>query len=226
MKKLIVANWKSHKSPVQAAAWLAEYTPLVSGAQVDVVLVPAFPLLSSVQAHLTQLHSSLLLGMQDISPFPPGSYTGAVVAENVIGLGVKYVIVGHSERRRYFRETHQDVANKVDQVLEAGLTPIVCVDDDYVRLQAAAIPENHLSQCIVAYEPLASIGNGHNQPVSEVVPVVQRIRDVWGQVPVLYGGSVEPHNVGEYLAIVDGVLVGHASLEAQTFAAMVTAAAA
>jgi triosephosphate isomerase len=228
MKKFIVGNWKSNKHPQSAQQWVQEFDQAIIkpwDADVEVIVAPSFPLLPTVQWHssITPKLANLKLCVQDISPLAAGSYTGAVSVENVQGLGVAYAIVGHSERRRYFQETHQDVANKVARCIEADITPIVCVDDEYIAGQAAAISSDYLNKCIVAYEELGAIGTGHNEPVEHVKEIVQRIKVVFNEVDVLYGGSVKPANVKNYLEISSGVLVGGASLQAKSFAEIVTA---
>ncbi|MDQ3008565.1 MAG: triose-phosphate isomerase [bacterium] len=219
MAKLIIANWKSYKSIEQAQAWLQEYHAEISSSSsgAQVVVLPAFPLLSTVADNL----QSLQLGTQDISPFPAGAYTGAVSTENLAGLPVKYALLGHSERRRYFHETHMEVANKVDLCLSQGITPIVCVDDEYINVQAAAISESNLSKCMVAYEALESIGSGLPQPISKIKETKDSITNVFGPVPVIYGGSVSSESAAEYLLVCDGVLVATHSLEAKDFARLV-----
>lgn len=226
MSKLIVANWKSHKTRSQAQAWFAELAPLAQKWDLDkvhVVVAPPFSLLSVVDQEVDQVTLPIDVGIQDLSPFPPGSYTGAIAVENIEEFGVKYVIVGHSERRRYFHETHAEVANKVERAIEAGLTPIVCLDDEYAEEQAAAINPDLISQCIVAYEPLEAIGNGHNQPLEEVAPVVASIKTLFPAAAIIYGGSVSAENVAQYTTVCDGVLVGTKSLAAADFAALVSA---
>ncbi len=155
--------------------------------------------------------------MQDLSKFAAGSYTGAVSTANLADLHVKYAILGHSERRNYFHETHADVAGKVAQALDVGITPVVCVDREYVQAQAAAIAPEQLNKCVIAYEPLSAIGTGNNAPVDVVKQTVDQIRQVFGDVSVLYGGSVTAENISEYLLVTDGALVGGASLEIGIF---------
>lgn len=219
MDQLIIANWKSNKNFTEIEAWLNDFAPTIKTEQ-EVIIAPPYPFLKLV-ADKAQQATNLSLAVQDLSPFPAGSYTGAVSVQNLEGLQVKYAILGHSERRRYFAETHQDVAKKVDQALANGIQPIVCLDTDYLADQAAALPEKQLEKCIVAYEPLAAIGSGHNTKPKEVEKVVERVRIVFGQVPVLYGGSVDPSNVADYRSVVDGVLVGGASLKAKVFAQLI-----
>ena len=149
MSKLIIANWKSQKNIKEAGIWLdiikAERDSFEEGVQV--VVAPPYPLLPAVAEKAEE--AGIEIAVQDISPFEAGSYTGAVSAYNLSGLSVKYAIVGHSERRLYFHETHADVARKVTQAIEHGITPVVCVDHDFVYEQAAVIDEEYLEQCIV-----------------------------------------------------------------------------
>ncbi len=222
MTPLLIANWKSHKNEAQALAWLEIFAAFWSKyqGQSQVVIAPPASLLGSLDWFFREkiastLPGQLSLGVQDLSPFPSGAYTGALSIENIANFQVKYAIVGHSERRRYFHETHAEVANKVDQALAAGITPVVCVDVDYVESQAAAIARDQLEKCVVAYEPLEAIGSGVNQPIIEVKPVVSAIKAAFGKVPILYGGSVSSQNVAEYTDVVDGFLVGSKSLDAQ-----------
>lgn len=221
MKKFLIANWKSNKTITEARQWAEQFsTTQFSAEKTAVIVAPPTPLLIAVREGLPE---SMSLAAQDVSPFTAGSYTGAVAARTLAGL-VSYAIVGHSERRRHFGETHQSVAQKVTQACSEGLTPVVCVDQDYVAEQAAAIEQELLSKCIVAYEPLGAIGTGNNVSVDEVTTVATSITANFGEVPVLYDGSVKPDNVGEYLLVSDGVLVGGASLDAAEFAQLVTQA--
>jgi triosephosphate isomerase len=147
-----------------------------------------------------------------------GAYTGAVSAQSLQEFGVTYVLVGHSERRKYFHETDQDVALKVRQVLDGGMQPVLCIDEPYLHSQAAAIDTSVYSSLIIAYEPVAAIGTGKSMNVGTVQEVSARIKQTFGDgVPVLYGGSVTDENVAEYLLVADGALVGGASLEARDF---------
>jgi triosephosphate isomerase len=227
MSKLIIANWKSHKNLAEAGEWLTEFADSgVTGSAdtLTVAIAPSFPLVSNVATFLQSLSlSKIKVAVQDISPFPPGAYTGAVAAPTLQGLGITYAILGHSERRKYFHETHQEVANKVDQALQAGIIPVVCVDDEYVTQQASAIRPDVLSECVVAYEDLESIGTGKNKDPDMVARVTAMIKEAFGPVKVLYGGSVSVSNIATYLEITDGVLVGTHSLVAQDFISLLRA---
>jgi len=217
--KLIIANWKSHKNQQTALEWLTTFKQSkIHNPESSIIIAPPMSLLSIVKNNLPE---EVSLAVQDISPFPAGKYTGAVSSQNLEGLDIKYVIVGHSERRRYFHETHNDIANKVAQCIEANITPIVCVDDEYISSQAAAIKQEHLSKCVVAYEELSAIGSGKNMPVEKVQEVFEQIKKYFGETKLIYGGSVDASNVQDYLDICDGVLVGTASLDVNDFVAMI-----
>jgi len=222
MSKLIVANWKSHKNSTSAQSWWTSFQPQLASfsSEAKVVLCPPFSLLFELR-ELVAAEPDLVLGVQDLSPFPAGAYTGAISAENVESFGVRYAILGHSERRRYFHETHQEIANKVDQALQAGIKPILCLDTPYLAAQTTALSSEQLEQCIVAYEPIEAIGTGDEESVVAVTLAVEKIRQLFGQVPVIYGGSVSEKNAAGYFAVTDGVLVGTHSLESAAFASIV-----
>ncbi len=164
------------------------------------------------------------LAIQDISPFPAGAYTGAVTARNLDGFGVQYAIVGHSERRRYFYETNQDVANKVTMCVEAGITPIVCVTRDEVEAQANSIADAERKKCIVVFEPVEHIGTGTTDTLEHILKIRARVRTAFGDVPFLYGGSVDTKSDTELLLHkgIDGFLVGSASLDAGEFSKLIS----
>ena len=223
MPKLIVANWKSQKSLTQAEAWLQTVHDLLGAFPPDfslpkdttIALTPPFPFIVPLRSAIEKL--GWQLGVQDISPFPAGSYNGAVSGVNLQGLGVKYTLVGHSERRRYFHETVQTVARKIEQALDVGITPIICVDQQTVEAQAAALDEGLNGQWLVAYEPAQAIGSGHNVPLSEVKEFQSKVQRLFGAVPFLYGGSVDELNISEYLLVTDGAIISTASLDAKQF---------
>ncbi|MBU0978938.1 MAG: triose-phosphate isomerase family protein [Patescibacteria group bacterium] len=227
MQKLVVANWKSNKSVAESLIWcerLMANCPKIHP-RIKVVVAPAFPSLASVADFFTHHPNlSLVLGIQDISPLAAGSYTGAVSGQNLRGLGVKYALVGHIERRRYFGETNQDIAKKVEMAVDAGLIPIVCVEKENARAQATAIRPDLRAQCIVSYDPSSAISThagGTRKPVGEVSEVIRMIKSEFGCDQVIYGGSVTEENVAEYMLIADGVLVCGASLDPVQFARVV-----
>lgn len=224
MQKLILANWKSNKSVEQAETWFAELERIGVGVgeSFTIAVAPPFPLLPVVSEGASAL--GWKVAVQDLSSFPAGSYTGAVSAANLKGFSVAYAILGHSERRRYFHETPEDVARKVDQAVEAGIQPVVCVDESNVEAQAATLTQASAERCIVAYEPSGAIGTGDNVSVAQVKEFRARVEQLFGSVPLLYGGSVDEQNIAEYLLVTDGVLLGGASLEADQFARVLQSA--
>lgn len=214
-KKLFVANWKSNKTAEEVKEWLDNFSPYI-GLEKEVVIAPPYPFLHLVKEKIAN-NESLSLAVQDLSAYPAGSYTGEVCTRNLEGLEVKYAILGHSERRRYLGETHLDVANKVSLAVESGMTPIVCVDQEYIEDQALVIESELLPKCIVAYEPLSAIGTGEPLSGQAVLKVVKIIKKYFGEIQVLYGGSVTADNVHIYNEVTDGVLVGGASLDPEQF---------
>jgi len=228
MSKLVVANWKSNKNLTEVKTWLDQFftpglSPLLESKAIELALAPPFVFIESV-AYAVDNFKRVSLATQDLSPFPAGSYTGAVSAVNLSEWPVKYVIVGHLERRRYFHETENDVALKVEQALANKLTPIVCVDDEIISSQASKLDRRVWAKTIIAYEPKGAIGTGLAQDSQLVAEMVKRIRlEYADDVPVLYGGSVNELNINDYFLVSDGVLVGSISLEADRFLTLIQA---
>lgn len=220
MSKLIIANWKSNKTAATAIEWSQQFNVEIKDS-VEIVVAPSYHLVTVVREHLPE---NVHLAAQDVSSFPMGSYTGAVNAQQLKDMNVTHCIVGHSERRKYFHETHQDIAAKISQLVTNNIAPILCLDEDYIEEQADALESKNIPNLIVAYEPLSAIGSGNNAPVDQVTRVVEKIHQVYGDVPVIYGGSVDERSVNEYLLVSDGVLVGGASLEPANFSKVVAAA--
>ena len=211
-------------------------------ADAEVVLCP--PFVSLVGVAETVRGTSLKVGAQDMHYEDKGAFTGAVSAPMLQGL-CQYVILGHSERRREFGETDEMVNRKVRKVLEAGLRPILCVGEVLEQRQQGreyAVVSASLMAClegvasatglVVAYEPVWAIGTGVAATAEEVQVMASLIRQLLGRqfgeeeaaiVPVLYGGSVTPENIQEFVALaeIDGALVGGASLDADGFAEIV-----
>lgn len=190
----------------------------------QVILAPPFVDLMFFSNRLlnTEKNSHVKLAVQDISPFPAGAYTGAIGTKNLEGFGVSYAIVGHSERRHYFHETNNEVANKVRESLACHITPIVCVTKDTVIPQASAIEDRDRSHVIVAFEPIENIGTGITDSLSDILQTKERVTNSFGDVPYIYGGSVDTKTDPDLLRsdAVDGFLVGTASLEADAFRAL------
>ncbi|MBU0480743.1 MAG: triose-phosphate isomerase [Proteobacteria bacterium] len=217
----LLANWKSHKTMAQTENWLNEFSRLYHPVpQLKVILAPPMVYLAPIMRMIRNqggIHH-LSLATQDLSPFPLGSYTGAIAAEMVQGM-VDFAILGHSERRRYFHETNQDIANKVNQAVAADIQPIVCIDQPYARAQLAAMDEGDLNKLIIGYGPVEAIGIDRAHSVAEVRLGVREIQSLAPQAPILYGGSVNGENAADYLGIagVSGLMVGTASLDVEEF---------
>ena len=219
---IVLANWKSHKSLSEAEAWMKKFGQLYhpeSG--LEVIIAPSFPYLVPMGQMLQEFDADhhITLAAQDLSPFPFGPYTGAVAADMVSDLA-GYAILGHSERRRYFHETNQEVANKLSEAVAAGMKPIVCVDEPYARAQIAALNDDELNDLIIGYGPAEAIGGNIPQRPEEASSAMEKIQEIVPGKPILYGGSINKDNAADYLQIdgVTGLMVGTASLDPSEFA--------
>jgi triosephosphate isomerase len=224
MSKYIVGNWKSNKTLEEAFEWLKVVGPATHTSENIIVLCPPFPFLYPLHQEIEKHSYNVKLGVQNISPYPAGSYTGEVTTRNLEELGVEFVILGHSERRKYFGETAQIVSNKVNLALEVGITPIVCVDKKQIVPQAFAIEKSQRERCLIAYEPMEYIGTGTSEPVEVAKEVLETVKKEFSRnMGVLYGGSVNPETDQDYTedGLFQGVLVGTASLDAKKFIEMV-----
>lgn len=221
----LVANWKSHKTLAEAEHFVTEgSTPTENVTQ---IICPPVPYLASISQLIKSQQLSVSLGVQDVSPYPFGAYTGAV-AVDMVKEWVTYAIIGHSERRRYFHESDQEVANKVSRALEAGITPILCVDEPYLESQIGTLDEGLRGTCLFAYEPVSAIGSGHPDTPEHAEAVAQRVQaQVRAEVVVLYGGSVTAENIKSFTdqPHIAGALVGGASLDPQSWHALIKAVA-
>lgn len=222
-KKYVVGNWKSNKNRMDAQMWFSRFAELYTPVDgLEVIVAPSFICLCSLSEYVHALGiTNLSMAAQDISPFPKGSYTGAVAADMVKGM-VDYVIIGHSERRRYFRETSQDTANKMTEAVDAGLKPIVCIDQPYAMSQLTALHDIDCDEMILAYGPVdATTARVPEQP-SRVAEAAQFISQVHPRRPVVYGGSLTVENVDDYIALpeLSGLFVGQSSLDADAFATL------
>lgn len=245
-KKVIAANWKMYKTPEQAQQFFREFLPLVAGHDRDEIVVcpPFIDLPVSVQA---ANGANVAVGAQDVHWEKDGAYTGEICSIMLLSIGVTHVIIGHSERRQYFGETDDIVNLKLKAALESGLTPICCVGEvleereaglteDVLRRQCLrafhAISNKKAAKLIVAYEPVWAIGTGKTATPQMAADAHALIRaeaaKTFGQehadnLRILYGGSVKPENVKSLMAEaeIDGALVGGASLDPTSFAAIV-----
>jgi triosephosphate isomerase len=242
----MAANWKMYKTPDQTREFFRDFLPLVAGHARDEIVVcpPYIDLADAVEA---VKGSSVAIGAQNVHWKEEGAFTGEISAAMLLALGVKHVIVGHSERRQYFGETDDTVNIRLKAALEAGLTPICCVGevleereagltDDVLRRQCVrafhAISAKKAAKMVVAYEPVWAIGTGKTatpEIAAEAHAVIRREAteifgvEFSGKLRILYGGSVKPENAATLMAQeeIDGALVGGASLNAKSFAAIV-----
>src|SRR2546422_9355296 len=248
--RLIVGNWKMHKTIPEAVELVKHLTALLKESpptNVTTVLAPPFTALSAVASALTAHGLSktppVELAAQDVHWEDAGAYTGEISPPMLKDLGCRYVIVGHSERRRSFGETDAIVRKKVLAALRHGLRPIVCIGETWSQragnqtesVLAAQLTEaltgvdkDQGPEVVIAYEPVWAIGSGKPATPTQAREAHRHIRArltaLWGhetgeRVPILYGGSVTPENIGELLAIleVDGALVGGACLDPPPF---------
>jgi triosephosphate isomerase len=245
-KKLIAANWKMHKTPSGAHAFVHDFLPLVAGHDRDeIVLCPPFVDLAVTVEALKG--SGIFVGAQNVHWAKEGAFTGEVSPHMLEAVGVTHVIIGHSERRQYFAETDDTVNRRLETALDAGLTPIVCVGevleeresgltDDVLRRQCtrafSGISAKKAAKMTVAYEPVWAIGTGKTatpQIAASAHAVIRgEAEEAFGaefaeQLRILYGGSMKPDNAKALMseAEIDGGLVGGASLDAKSFAAIV-----
>ena len=223
--KLVAGNWKMFKGPAETVAFLDELEP---PAGVEIVVCPAFASLA------VAVGRGLPVYAQNVHWAEQGAFTGEVSAPMLRELGVEGAIVGHSERRQLFAETDETVRMRCAAALEAGLRVIACVGeteaereagetDAVLRRQIAAIPRH--DALVIAYEPVWAIGTGKTATPELAQQAHQTIKELH-DTRVLYGGSVKPENAAELLTqpAVDGALVGGASLEPESFAAICRAA--
>jgi len=245
-KKVMAANWKMYKNPAQTEAFFRDLLPMVSGHDRDeIVICP--PYIDLAVAIPAAKGSNVAVGAQDLHWEKEGAYTGEVSPGMLVDIGCTHVIIGHSERRQYFGETDDVVNRKLKAALEAGLTPIVCVGEVLEEREAGSTEDVLRRQClrafntisakkavklIIAYEPVWAIGTGKTatpQLASEAHLVIRgEAAKTFGQefadaLRILYGGSVKPENVKALMAEeeLDGALVGGASLDPKSFAAIV-----
>ena len=249
-KRIIAANWKMHKTHLEAIQAVQKLGYLVDTDdtdKTDVVIVPPFTALRSVQTLIDSDKLPFGLGAQDVYPEDKGAFTGEISSPMLVALKVEYVIVGHSERRQMFGEDDLMVNKKVRAVLGYGMTPIVCVGEtleerdadgteskvtQQVRRAYDNVDAEQAATTVIAYEPIWAIGTGRNAEPGDAGRVVEVIRQTLADkfdgsvaqaVRVQYGGSVKPGNIRSFLAHpeIDGALVGGASLDPEDFALII-----
>jgi triosephosphate isomerase len=244
---LIAGNWKMNKAIAEAEAFIQALLPRVSSAGADVGICPPYP---ALQAMVDSARGSRVeVFAQNVHEAESGAFTGEISLPMLLELDVDGAIVGHSERRQYFCETDRALQQKVPAILAAGLRPILCVgeteeerenDETQRKLRnqvgeaLGKVEEERLADVVIAYEPIWAIGTGKvatpDQAQEAIAFIRALVNDRSGEqaerIRILYGGSVNADNAAELLALpdVDGALVGGASLDPESFAAIIAAA--
>ena len=236
-KKIIAGNWKMNMTPSQAVALVNELKPLVANDEVDVVFcVPAIDIIPAMEA---AKGSNICIGAENMYYEESGAYTGEIAPSMLTDVGVKYVIIGHSERREYFAETDETVNKKVLKAFEHGITPIICCGEsltqreqgitiDWIRQQIKIaflnVTADQAKTAVIAYEPIWAIGTGKVATTEQAQEVCAAIRaciaEIYddataAEIRIQYGGSVSASSAPELFAQadIDGGLVGGASLK-------------
>lgn len=236
-RKIIAGNWKMNKTPSEAKALINELKPLVANEEVDVIFcVPAIDIVPALEA---AKGSNIEIGAENMYFEESGAYTGEIAPAMLTDVGVKYVIIGHSERREYFGETDETVNKKVKKAFEHGLIPLVCCGEtltqreqgvtiDFIRQQIKIafleVTAEQAKKAVIAYEPIWAIGTGKVATTAQAQEVCAAIRICIGEIydeataealRIQYGGSVSAASAPELFAQpdIDGGLVGGASLK-------------
>ena len=242
-KPIIAGNWKMNNTAAQGVALVNELKPLVADAECDVVVCVPFTDIPAVSEALKG--SNVALGAQNVHFAEKGAYTGEISAAMLKEYGVKYVIIGHSERRQYFGETNETVNKRMHAALAAGLVPIVCVGESLeeretgkteqvlsVQIEEGLKGLEDVSAIVIAYEPVWAIGTGKTATAEQANETIGFIRKKCAEVfcpkcaekvRIQYGGSMNAKNCKELMAMpeIDGGLIGGASLKAQDFSQIV-----
>ena len=245
-RPLIAGNWKMYKTIQETRAFFDAFLPLVANSRhCDIVLCPSFVSLSSAVVAVSG--TSVEIGGQNVFWAEEGAYTGEISPKMLKDAGCKWVLIAHSERRQYFGETDETACKKIGAAIEAGLTPIVCVGEalaqresgqtnavleTQIRCGIEPLEAHHSARLVVAYEPVWAIGTGKTatpEIASDAHKLIRKSiekrfgRQAATNCRILYGGSVKPDNIAALMAQedIDGVLVGGASLDPASFAAIV-----
>jgi triosephosphate isomerase len=246
-RRVIAGNWKMCKTLADTRAFFSAFVPLVATAKhCDIVIAPPFTAIST--AVEAAKNTNIAISGQDVYWEKDGAFTGEISTSMLVEAGCRYVIIGHSERRQFFGETDETVFKKTKAALAAGLTPIVCVGELLAHREAgqthhicksqftggvASLTPDEFSRILVAYEPVWAIGTGRTATPEIAADVHRFLRQCAAEkfsashaaaLRILYGGSVKPDNIKGLMAQeeLDGALVGGASLEAKSFAAVVS----
>ena len=246
-KKIIAGNWKMNMTPSQAVELINTLKPLVANDEVDVLLcVPAIDIIPAMEA---AKGSNIMIGAENMYFEEKGAFTGEISPAMLDDAGVKYVIIGHSERREYFAETDETVNKKVLKAFEHGITPIICCGEtltqreqgvtiDFIRQQIKIaflnVTAAQAATAVIAYEPIWAIGTGKTATAEQAEEIHAYIRSIVAEkygnetaedTTILYGGSCKASNAPELFAKpdIDGGLIGGASLKAADFKGIIDA---
>lgn len=244
-KPIIAGNWKMNKTAKEAAQFIIELRDKVKDANCEVVVCPPFTSLTQVLTLVED--TNIEVGAQNMHYEENGAFTGEISPVMLKELGVKYVILGHSERRMYFKEDDELINKKVKSAFIHGLTPILCVGELLEEREAGKtfevidkqliedlkdVDSENVAKMVIAYEPVWAIGTGKTataEDANEVIKYIRgKIREMFGEkaaeeIRIQYGGSVKPSTIKEQMeqSDIDGALVGGASLKVEDFAAIV-----
>ena len=245
MKKIIIGNWKLNLDHLEAIQLFQKLNYSLNAdidEKISIVVAPSHTSLRSIQTIIDADKLNIFLSSQDVSMFNDGAYTGEVSAHQLAKLNISYCIVGHSERRQHFNETDEFVNVKVNNLINKEITPIICfgesndqrADGNYmdflinqIENSTKGLRKDKVDEIIFAYEPIWAIGTGQNASLQDIVEVISKVKEFISKksffneekIKFIYGGSVSPDNSYEILnsKIIDGALVGGASLDVDKF---------
>lgn len=244
-RKVIAGNWKMNMLPNEAIEYIENFTPLVKDTKNEVIL--CVPYTDLWYCLMTSQGTNIQIGAQNMHFEDSGAFTGEVSGKMLKSIGVKYVIIGHSERRQYFNETDESVNKKIKAAFRNDLKPIVCVGEkleqredgtakdvvtNQIKLDLEGLTKDQVKNTIIAYEPIWAIGTGKTATSEDANDMIKTIRsqigelfgkEVADEVIIQYGGSVKPANAKELFTTsdIDGGLVGGASLKPEEFSKIV-----
>ena len=245
MKKIIIGNWKlnlDHLEAIQLFQKLNYSLNTDIDEKISIVVAPSHTSLRSIQTIIDADKLNIFLSSQDVSMFNDGAYTGEVSAHQLAKLNISYCIVGHSERRQHFNETDEFVNIKVNNLINKEITPIICFGEsndqrtegnymdfllNQIENSTKGLRKDKVDEIIFAYEPIWAIGTGQNASLQDIVEVISKVKEFISKksffneekIKFIYGGSVSTDNSYEILnsKIIDGALVGGASLDVDKF---------
>jgi|TARA_B100000902_G_scaffold194394_1_gene185684 triosephosphate isomerase len=251
MKKIIIGNWKlnlDHLEAIQLLQKINYSLPKNIEDKIEIVLSPSFTSIRSLQTVISSDKLKIKLSSQNVSQFASGAYTGEVSASQLKKLEIDYAIVGHSERRTLFNEVDSEINIKVNKLIDSDIVPIFCFGEsteerkngsyltfieNQINEGLKGLRKDKVRKLIVAYEPIWAIGTGEVASLEDIVEVLDYVKNIISKKPFfnndiikfIYGGSVSPDNAKSILnsRIVDGALVGGASLDATKFVDIIKA---